>query len=335
MVDIIQPSGMMIVAALLGGASFAIVVYMLVTPYLSGEKQVKSRIQSAVESRSSTGPRRTQADQLATRKRAVTETLKDLESKQKASAKQSLRVRLERAGISATPRTFWIVSFAVGMLVTVAAYAALPSAPLPLYGVVLFAAMFGLPRLYLASATKKRQKRFVDEFADALDVIVRGVKSGLPFNECLGVIARETPEPVRGLFREVIEQQRVGVTLSDCMDRAVERMPVPELKFFTIVVNIQQQAGGNLSEALGNLSTVIRARKQMQAKVQALSAEAKASAYVLGSMPFAVGTMLYLSSRDYIMVLFETKTGQFMLLCSAVWMTLGILMMRKMINFKF
>lgn len=335
MVEIAQPSAMMLIAALLGGASFAIVVYMLVTPYLSGEKQVKSRIQSAVETRSGPTQRRAQADQLATRKRAVTETLKDLENKQKASAKQSLRIRLERAGIAATPRTFWIISIAVGLLVTVVAFAALPGAPLPLYGVVLFAATFGLPRFYLASATKKRQKRFVDEFADALDVIVRGVKSGLPFNECLGVIARETPEPVRGLFREIIEQQRVGVTLSDCLDRAVERMPVSELKFFAIVVNIQQQTGGNLSEALGNLSTVIRARKQMQAKVQALSAEAKASAYVLGSMPFAVGTMLYLSSRAYIMVLFETKTGQFMLICSAVWMTLGILMMRKMINFKF
>ncbi len=335
MVEMVGPNGFMLVAALLGGASFAIVVYVLVMPYLSGEKQTESRIQSAVETRNGRAQRRMQIDQLATRKRAVTDTLKELENKQKARAKPSLRIRLQRAGLDITPRVFWIISTAVGTLITVVAYSTLPTAPLPLYFVIGFAAVFGLPRFYLSRATNQRQKRFVDEFADALDVIVRGVKSGLPFNECLGVIARETPEPVRGLFRDIIEQQRVGVTISDCLDRAVDRMPIPELKFFAIVVNIQQQTGGNLSEALGNLSTVIRARKQMMAKVQALSAEAKASAMVLGSMPFAVGTMLYLSSRAYIMVLFETKAGQFMLICSAVWMTLGILMMRKMINFKF
>src|SRR5690606_33220753 len=138
-----------------------------------------------------------------------------------------------------------------------------------------------------------------------------------------------------GEFRELVEQQRVGVPLSDCFDRMMMRMPLPEVKFFAIVVAIQQQAGGSLSEALGNLSGVLRDRKKLQAKVKALSAEAKASAAVLGSLPFIVMLMVYISTPEYIALLWSTKSGQFMLAFAAVWMTMGLLVMRKMINFKY
>jgi tight adherence protein B len=166
-------------------------------------------------------------------------------------------------------------------------------------------------------------------------VIVRGIKSGLPLNECLSIIARESPEPIRGEFREVVEQQRVGVPLQDCFEKMMMRLPMPEVKFFAIVIGIQQSAGGNLSEALGNLAGVLRDRKHMAAKVNALSAEAKASAGVLACLPFAVMIMVYLTTPGYITILWTYKTGQFMLLCSAIWMTMGVLVMRKMINFKF
>nr|HPG89338.1 type II secretion system F family protein [Hyphomicrobium sp.] len=170
---------------------------------------------------------------------------------------------------------------------------------------------------------------------NAIDVVVRGVKSGLPLNECLHVIARESLEPLAGEFREVVEQQRLGVTLGEALDRMCDRLPLAEVRFLAIVIGIQQQAGGNLSEALSNLSGVLRDRFRMQMKIKALSAEAKASAMVLASLPPGVMCMVYLTSPDYIMPLFTTMMGQFMIALGACWMLTGVLVMRKMINFKF
>jgi tight adherence protein B len=200
---------------------------------------------------------------------------------------------------------------------------------------VLFVGAFGLPRWIVNRMMKRRQNKFLDEFANSIDVIVRGVKSGLPLNECLNIIARESPSPIKEEFKEVVEQQRVGVPLGECFERMMARMPLPEVNFFAIVIAIQAQAGGNLSEALGNLAGVLRDRKRMQAKVRALSAEAKASAGVLAALPFMVMTMVYLSTPSYIKILFTAKMGQFMLLCAAIWMICGILVMKKMINFKY
>ena len=164
---------------------------------------------------------------------------------------------------------------------------------------------------------------------------MRGVKTGLPLNECLGIIARESPEPIASEFREVVEQQKLGVPLGEALERMSQRLPLPEVRFLTIVISIQQQAGGNLSEALGNLSNVLRDRIRLQQKVKALSAEAKASAMVLASLPPAVMFMVYLSSPDYLIPLFTTTPGKFMLCFGAFWMGTGIMIMRKMINFKF
>jgi tight adherence protein B len=199
----------------------------------------------------------------------------------------------------------------------------------------IFAGGLGLPRWVLSFLTKKRQAKFTNEFANAIDVVVRGVKSGLPLNECLGIIARESPSPIREEFQEIVEQSRVGVPLAECFERTMQRMPLAEVKFFAIVIGIQQQAGGNLSEALGNLSGVLRDRKRLAMKVGALSAEAKASAMVLGALPFLVMSMVYLTTPTYMMLLFTSRVGQFMLVAAAFWMTMGILVMRKMINFKY
>ena len=166
-------------------------------------------------------------------------------------------------------------------------------------------------------------------------MVVRGVKSGLPLNECLEIVARESPEPVRSEFSDLMDQQRVGVPLQDCFDRMMDRVPLPEVNFFAIVVAIQAQAGGNLAEALGNLSGVLRARKGLQAKVKALSAEANASAMILAALPFFVMGMTYFSSPDYISLLWNDKTGHMLLAGGGVWMLMGILVMRKMINFKY
>jgi tight adherence protein B len=195
--------------------------------------------------------------------------------------------------------------------------------------------IFGLPRWVLGKMVQRRQDKFISELANAIDVIVRGVKSGLPLNECLNIIARESPDPINTEFREIVDQQRVGVPLQECFERLMQRMPLAEVRFFSIVIGIQQSAGGNLSEALGNLSGVLRDRKRLSAKVQALSAEAKASAAVLGVLPPGVMLMVYLTTPHYIALLWQKQMGTFLMMFGGFWMMTGILIMRKMINFKY
>ena len=322
-------------ALMLGAIAVASLVYALAFPYVSGEKRTEKRVKGVTESRARRTSRVVQAEQTAQRKQAVADTLKEIEARQNKKTKLSLRVRLLRAGLEITVRTFWILSAVAGVGLAALAFIAMPTIPPIALAAVAFIGAFGLPRWVLGFLIKRRQAKFVNEFANAIDVIVRGVKSGLPLNECLGIIARESPEPIRSEFQELVEQQRVGVTLAEGFDRMMQRMPLPEVRFFAIVIAIQQQAGGNLSEALGNLAGVLRDRKTLAAKVQAMSAEAKASAAVLGSLPFAVMSMVYVTTPNYIAILWTEKLGQFMLLGAAMWMACGIFVMKKMINFKY
>lgn len=324
---------------LLGGVAalcVAVVIYVLAYPYFSGEKQAERRIQDVAEAKSR-GTRRGNAkdEEINNRRKQVSDTLRDLEERQKAKEKLTLRLRLQRAGLDVTPKAFWIASAISGVVIGVLVFASSPSMHPGVALGAMFVGAFGLPRWILNKMIKRRQAKFLSEFANAIDVIVRGVKSGLPLGECLKIISNESPSPIREEFHELVEQQRVGVPMSECFDRMITRLPLAEVKFFGIVIAIQQQAGGNLSEALGNLSGVLRDRKRMQMKVKALSAEAKASAIVLIALPFIVIGMTYSMAPDYLMVLFNTKMGNFLLLCAAVWMSIGVVVMRKMVNFKF
>jgi tight adherence protein B len=324
--------GYMLVPILIALA-FAGAVFAFAYPYISEDRQKEKRVDDFVGNRT----RKIGAsveDAQANRKKNVAETLKEMEQRQKAKEKITMRLRLQRAGLEMSPRDFYIVSAIAGVLAAGIAYNFF-AVSLMATGVIAFVCAFGLPRWFVGKMTKRRQSKFVSQLATAIDVIVRGVKSGLPLNECLQVIARESPEPLAREFRDVVEQQRLGVPLGDCLERMCERMPLPEVRFLAIVIAIQQQAGGNLSEALSNLAGVIRDRQMLALKVKALSAEAKASALVLGCLPPGVMSMVYMSSPDYIMPLFTTKPGNFMLLAGAVWMSIGIFIMRKMINFKF
>jgi tight adherence protein B len=323
--------GALALAALAIGA----VAYTLLFPYFSGERHAEKRRRSVTETRAARLARAAQTEQVSNRRKAVADTLKELEDRQKARQKVTLRVRLQRAGLDITPRAFWIGSAVSGAACGALTFILLPSVPVITAAGGAFVGAFGLPRWFLNRLAKRRQKKFTEEFANAIDVIVRGVKSGLPLNDCLGIIARESPQPVSGEFRDLVEQQRIGIPLPECFDRMIMRMPLAEVKFFAIVVAIQQQAGGSLSEALGNLSGVLRDRKRLDAKVKALSAEAKASAGVLGALPVAVMIMVYISTPSYIAFLWTTKTGQFLLVFAAGMMTTGLLVMRKMINFKY
>jgi len=321
-------------AALLALA-IAGMVFALAYPYLSGDKTGEKRIQNVTDTKARRTARAAPVDNTAQRRKQVADTLKDLEQRQKQSEKLTLRMRLQRAGLDITPKTFWIASAVSGVVTAIVVALTVPAANLVAIAGSAVVGFLGLPRWFVGFMMKRRQNKFVSEFANAIDVIVRGVKSGLPLNECLGIIARESPEPLCTEFREVVEQTRVGVPLGEALERMMTRVPMPEVKFFAIVIGIQQQAGGNLSEALGNLSGVLRDRKKMQMKIKALSAEAKASAGVLAALPFVVSTMLIVVAPKYIAFLWITKTGNMLLGIGAFWMFMGIMVMRKMINFKF
>jgi tight adherence protein B len=198
-----------------------------------------------------------------------------------------------------------------------------------------FAAGFGLPRWGLAFLKKRREAAFLKALPDAVDVIVRGIKAGLPLFESIKVVAADSPEPLKSEFLSIIETQAIGIPLGEACQRLYERMPVPEANFFGIVVAIQQKSGGNLSEALGNLSKVLRDRRKMAEKIQAMSMEAKASAAIIGSLPPIVMIMVYITTPGYISLLWTHPTGQLMLVGCAVWMSIGIMVMKKMINFDF
>lgn len=274
------------------------------------------------------------ADMSKDRRKQVQETLKELEAKQKAKQKKlSLRKKLERAGLDMSPKTFYIFSGVIGVMAFLAGL--LTGQPMIVALGMGFAGALGLPRWIVLMLTKRRQKKFLDEFSNAIDVIVRGVKSGLPVNDSLRIIATEAASPVREEFEEFVESIRIGVSMEQALERMFDRMPLPEVNFFSIVLLLQKSAGGNLSEALGNLAAVLRSRKSMKGKIEAMSSEAKASAGIIGALPFLLAGMLFLLAPDYIGVMFTTPLGKLMLAGALGWMGIGVMVMRGMINFKF
>lgn len=269
------------------------------------------------------------------RKQNTQEALKSLALSEKESRKRrvSIKGRLEQAGIALSMPMFWMLSAALGLVLAFVGFMIQHGPIGPAAG--FFIGFLGLPRWMLGMMVAGRQKKFGSQLADAIDVIVRGVKSGLPLNQCLRIIAAESPEPLSAEFRGLCDATTMGVPLEQALNRLYDRMPLPEVNFFAIVLVIQQKTGGNLSESLGNLSTVLRARKMMKEKVKAFSSEATASGMIIGSLPFVVMGLVYFTRPDYIMILFTHPTGNLILMGASVMMTIGILVMRSMINFKF
>jgi tight adherence protein B len=298
---------------------------------ISGEKKAENRRASVAKSEPVAG-RQVQKDQRS-RREQVEGSLKEVESRRQKEKRVPLSSRLTQAGLDWTPQKFMIAS---GILAAVCFGLAMLVGGGPLGAIGLaFAAGFGLPRWLLSFLKKRREKAFLRALPDAVDVIVRGIKAGLPLFESIKVVAADAPEPLKGEFLAIIETQAIGMPLGEACARLYERMPVPEANFFGIVIAIQQKSGGNLSEALGNLSKVLRDRKKMAEKIQAMSMEAKASAGIIGSLPPIVMLLVYLSTPEYISLLWTHPTGQLMLVGCVIWMSLGILVMKKMINFDF
>ena len=266
------------------------------------------------------------------RRKQILSQLQDVERRER-KARMTMSAKLKQAGLSISLQTFVFISIGAGVFGFLVLF---------LLGVNIFVALgFGLamglgaPRWVVGFMGKKRMKQFSLAFPDAVDILVRGIKTGLPVHDCFKIIARESPQPLGGEFQRLVEGMGVGLTLSQALDKMYERMPTPELNFFAIVIAIQQKSGGNLAEALGNLTAVLRARRLMGEKIKALSSEAIASAGILAALPPVVMILVMLSSPGYMMTMFTDMRGQVMLLGSAIWMACGVFAMKRMISFKY
>lgn len=328
-----------LVFVVLAGLSAGAVAYAFLFNRIADEKTVGRRldiVKRADTDRALVKASRDRVAEAVKRRKSLLDSLKDHDEKQRARdsfiQKPPLRIQLKQAGLTVTVQRFYVYSALFGIaLVAIAFIANVP--PIVLPG-VLVVGTFGLPRWLVSFRRARRVKAFLAEFPNALDIIVRAVKSGLPLNDGIRLIASEAPEPVRGEFRRIVESQQLGMSIPDAAMRMPESMPCPEAGFFGIVIQIQSQAGGNLSEALGNLSRVLRDRKKMKGKVKALSMEANASAAIIAALPFVVTFLIYMSNPNYIMLLFTTTMGHIILGVAGLWMSIGILVMRKMMNFE-
>jgi len=317
--------------AFLATAAVGGIAWVFLYPLLSGERKAEGR-RASIARADAPAAKQTEKTQRSRREQVET-SLKDLEARRQQEKSVPLNVRLSQAGLNWTTQKFWIVSAVVaGMLFGIALFVG--GGMLGAAGLA-FAGGFGLPRWTLGFLKKRRESKFLAALPDAVDVIVRGIKAGLPLFESIKVVAADAPEPLRSEFLAIIETQAIGMPLGEACSRLYERMPLPEANFFGIVISIQQKSGGNLSEALGNLSKVLRDRKKMKEKIQAMSMEAKASAGIIGSLPPIVMFLVYLTTPHYISILWTHPTGQLMLVGCIVWMSIGIMVMKKMINFDF
>ena len=284
------------------------------------------------DTRSESGRARTAAETQSQRRKQILQSLKAQE-KQDRKAKLTLESRLIQAGLNTTVRNFWIASGVLAIIGFVL--------PLLFHTNILIAfgisagAGLGLPRWLIGMMAASRAKKFTAEFPNAIDVIVRGIKSGLPVHDCLRLIAAESPEPLATEFKRMIENVAMGLGMDQSLEKMYARMPTSEVRFFAIVLAIQQRTGGNLAEALNNLSIVLRSRKLLREKIKALSGEAVASAFIIGSLPPGIMTMVTVTTPAYMLPLFSDPRGHVILGIGAIMEGVGIFVMRRMINFKF
>lgn len=306
--------------------------YALLYSRIQSEQRVDDRL-NKINNREKIAADRLKANDTARRKRSIEEVVNEHESARAAKKKKrTLQQRLTQAGLSTTPQTFYLACVVCAFIFAALAFVAGLE---PLY-YLLFALVGGLgfPNWFLGFLAKRRMKKFIDEFPNAIEVVVRGIKSGLPLVDCMRMVATEAREPLASEFKQVIEAQQLGEPMDVAVGRLYNSIPCSETSFFSIVIAIQAKSGGSLSEALGNLARVLRERKKMVEKIKAYSAEAKASALIVGSLPFVVTGLIQLVNPGYLGPLFNTQTGQFMLLIAGGLMITGVVVMRNMINFK-
>lgn len=273
------------------------------------------------------------ANSAKTRQRLIQGKIRELEKQRSTNKRNTIRHLLIQCGSDMTIQVYITLSVLVGLVSGLILWIGMRQDPMAAtIGAV--GAGFTIPRFVLGKMVSRRQNKFIQHFGDALDILVRGTRTGLPAGECMRIASREVPDPVGYEFRMLVEAQRVGMTLEQALERALERVPIAEMQFFSIVLLVQQQTGGNLASTLENLSNVLRSRRRLKEKVKALSAEANVSAGIIGCLPFLVGFFIFLASPDFIGVLFTSRMGYFLIGGGLTWMTCGVIVMRSMINFK-
>ncbi len=301
----------------------------------AGRKSREERMMSVIRGRAGNGKGARSDKDLQNKRRAeIAKKLKDGGDGVQKKGKIGTKELLMQAGLTIPVRRYWLASLGVGlvtMLLALVMKAPMLPVTVPLAGIV---GVLGLPRLFLRRKIKKRQKKFLMEFADALEAMVRLLKAGMPVAEAIRMASREFTGPVGEEMSRIYDSQKIGVPLPEaCLD-AARRMPITEMQMFATGITIQQQTGSSLSEVLMNLAGVIRARFKLKRKVQALSSEAKTSAAIIGALPFLVGSGLMLINGEYMDPLFHTTTGNILIAFGLFWMSCGIFVMKIMINFK-
>ena len=273
-----------------------------------------------------------------TTRRSVEDTLRELESRNRVQkgGRPSANVsgRLRQAGLNWTPRFYRSIGLVICVAVALVLLGGLGVGAVGSIGLGLVLGLW-LPSTYVKMRIKRRRQAFTSAFPDAVDIIVRGVRAGIPLADCLRIVASETQDPVRSEFRVLVEDLTIGFAVDEAVQRMSDRVNLEESRFFSVVINIQTRTGGNLSEALGNLSVVLRDRAKMRRKIKSMSSEATASAGIIGSLPPIVCLLVFLTSPQYVGLLFTTTAGNVVLAISGLWMLCGIFIMRGMINFDF
>ena len=310
-------------------AIFGTLTYFLLAA--SQKKRDRVRALSVIRGHNVSDSKNTEKNAQDKRRAEIAKKLQNMDSGAKAR-RSDLKLRLVQAGMSITVKQFYLFSVIFGALMT--GLMVVAGQPLHVVALVCFAMTLGFPRFVLRFKTKRRQKKFLENFADALEAMTRLLKAGMPVSEAISMASREFGGPIGEEMTRIYDSQKIGIPLPEAALEAARRMPLTEMQMFATGLAIQAQTGSSLSEVLMNLARVIRSRYKLKRKIQALSSEAKASAMIIGALPFLVGGGMYAINPEFIGVLFETKIGNAWLIGSGCWMGLGILVMRQMINFK-
>ena len=308
-------------------AFMAIVYYVVAGP--SAAKATQRRLQ-AVRYRHSESAQTKVESQL---KKAIASRKPKLNHAAGSRSKaEALALRLDRTGKSWTVSQYLYASLAVALFVALILF--LKSGSAALAGFVGLLVGAGLPHLVVNFMISKRTNAFNAKFPDAIELLVRGLRSGLPVTETLAVVAQEVPGPVGQEFKAIVERIKIGRTMEESLQDTADRLGIPEFNFFCITLAIQRETGGNLAETLSNLSDVLRKRAQMKMKIRAMSSESKASAYIVGALPFMVFTMIWWINPSYIGGFFTDERLIVTGLGGLVWMSLGAFIMAKMVSFE-
>lgn len=323
-----------ITIAVFGGA---LLVSLPIIVFLQSRSKIRRQVKSIITQQSEeTVEKKSVVKDGAQRSQEIAKKLKEAEKEQKVKKEKdslTLKGKMRQAGVKPSLARFWILSI-FGGLALGGLTNSFTGLPLPVVILITITGIFGLPRMVLKFLIGRRQKKFLEEFAEALEAMVRLLKSGMPVSEAIHMVGREFGGPVGFEMDRIYDEQRVGVTLPEAVHKAAERMPLTEMKMFATGITIQAETGSSLSEILTNLANVIRDRYRLKRKVKAMSAEAKTSAIIIGSLPLFVSGMLYLLNPGYMQPMLDSGTGRLVLYGAGVWMVIGMIVIRQMINFK-